>query len=93
MAVLQDRFCRNVDAILRQARISRAELARRMGVTQTYPLNYINKSVSPGFDVVERFATALGLPDPNLLTHEDLEHVLKVAQEHVQSGRTVAVAG
>lgn len=92
MGILQQRFIANVNAVLNDAGISRAELARRMGVSQPIPGQYLNAEISPGFQVVEKFAAALGLPDPGILVHEDIEHVLRVFRKHVQPGQKAAVA-
>lgn len=68
--ILQERF----QAKLRQALIangwSQADLARRMGVSQPFVSQYTSGTRCPGLDVVERFAKALGLPDPGLLIDE-----------------------
>lgn len=59
MSKLQKHFCRNVAELLAENGWTRTELGRRMGVDQSYVSRYMNGNVSPGLDVIERFAKAL----------------------------------
>lgn len=77
--ILRDRFVRKVNEARDVAGISKAELARRMGVSPQFVSQYLNEQnpTTPGLDIVERFAIALGLPDPSMLL--DLSEIHQVA--------------
>lgn len=64
--VMQRRFRERVLERIQVMEITKAELARRMDVANSYVHQYVSGRVSPGFEVVEKFATALEI-DPSLL--------------------------
>ena len=72
VAVLKDRFIHRVNEILDAEGISRAELARLMGVAQPVVLQYLNGKSSPGLEMIERFAKALGCHDAGELLAEEV---------------------
>lgn len=62
--MLQERFTKNLQRELHDRGWSQSDLARRMGVAPQYVQKYLRGITSPGLDVIEKFATALGLEDP-----------------------------
>ena len=59
--ILQDDFRRLVNEKLAEQRMSRSELARRMGKPPQFVTNYLNGNASdPGDNVKEMFFRALG---------------------------------
>lgn len=68
--ILEQRFRSNVETALSDRGWSKSELARRMGASPQYVGNYLSGRVSPGFAVVERFASALGVDPCDLLAAE-----------------------
>lgn len=67
--ILQERFAQRVREAMQLERINQSELAERMGVTRSLVSQYLSptRPISPGFDVVEKFAKALHLDDPAVL--------------------------
>lgn len=65
--VLQKRFAEQVLTRLDELEWNRARLAREMGVPSPYLSQYLNGRNSPGLDVIERFANALGVDPADLL--------------------------
>lgn len=78
--MLADNFRENVSRRLAMLRWTRTELAEEMGKTQPYVSHYLNGTRSPGLEVVEMFATALGVKPQSLL-----ETPRKQAEKKVQS--------
>lgn len=71
--ILQQRFADRLREAMEIEGVSQSELARRMGVTPALVWQYVNKNRSPGFDMVEKFAEALRIPDPvQLMSAEKL---------------------
>lgn len=68
--VLQQRFRSKLLAALRAKSWSQTKLADEMGVTPQYVHKYLSGISTPGLDVVERFAAALGTDDPSDLINE-----------------------
>lgn len=68
--ILQERFQSKLRQALTVNGWTQADLARRMGASPQFVGQYASGVRCPGLDVVERFATALGLPDPGLLIDE-----------------------
>lgn len=66
---LKNRFIRKANEAMQLQGWSKAELARRMGVSAQFVGQYLGSEnpSTPGLDVVERFARALGLEDPGAL--------------------------
>ena len=69
--ILQQRFVDNVLRLLDEQGMSQSDLARKMGKSRQYIGDYLLMRRSPGFDVVEGFAKALGV-DPSELTMEPI---------------------
>lgn len=67
MPVLQQRFQDKVRQAMACREINQSRLAELMGVTRAYVSQYVTGRNSPGFDVVERFADALGFEPWELL--------------------------
>jgi transcriptional regulator with XRE-family HTH domain len=64
---LQERFRENVNHLLVEKCISRSELARMMNAKPQYVTDYLNGRISPGLNVIVRFADALGVDPLSLL--------------------------
>lgn len=69
IVILQDRFVKNVKALISQdeLNISQRELARRMSVAEQYVSDYLRLKSSQGLDVISKFAKALGVDPAELL--------------------------
>jgi transcriptional regulator with XRE-family HTH domain len=67
--ILQERFAQRVREAMALEHINQTELAERMGVTRSLVSQYLSptRPISPGFDMVEKFARALQLEDPAAL--------------------------
>lgn len=79
--ILQERFAQRVREAMHLEHINQTELADRMGVTRSLVSQYLSttKPISPGFDVVEKFARALHLDDPAALVSAQ-----EICSENVQ---------
>lgn len=75
--ILQQQFRNIVNGELKRLKISRTQLAERMGVAPSYVSNYLNGDKDPGDDVKEKFFAALGVAPR--LTIEPLEKNLAAA--------------
>lgn len=65
---LHERFKKRVREALHAEDISQAELARRMRVSSQMVSNYLSHDgPCPSLDVIENFATALGIEDGAIL--------------------------
>jgi transcriptional regulator with XRE-family HTH domain len=73
LAVRQQLFIENIDAELKRIGSSRAELGRRMDVSQQVIAPYLSGKRCSGLNMVEKFATALGTHPSKLLTGELFE--------------------
>ena len=62
--ILQQRFRDAVTSKMHDLDLSQSDLARRMRVTPQYVSKCLRGEQSPGLDVIERFASSLGLDDP-----------------------------
>lgn len=67
MSGLRETFKRKAHEILAAKKMRKADLARSMEVHPTYLTQYLTGDVSPGLEVVERFARALDVPAWHLL--------------------------
>lgn len=67
--ILQERFALRVREAMHAEGINQSQLAERLGVTRSLVSQYLSptKPISPGFDVVEKFAKALHVEDPAIL--------------------------
>lgn len=61
--ILQEHFRRRVQAELDERDWSQSDLAREMGVTRSVVSQYLTGRITPGLDVVERFAKAFGFEE------------------------------
>lgn len=64
---LQKQFIENVTRLLEESRTTRSALSREMEVSPGYVTEYLNGRVSPGLDVIARFAVALKVDPVELL--------------------------
>ena len=64
---LYENFVGNVTVILEQRGLSRADLARQMGVTPSFVTQILNGTREPGLGVIERVAASLGVAPAHLL--------------------------
>lgn len=64
---LKDRFVKKLTEALEAHGWTDADLAREMGVSRQFVGQYRSGNRTPGIDVAERFANALGLDDPAAL--------------------------
>lgn len=65
--ILRKRFSDRVLQLLSEKKWTKAHLAREMQVDPPYLHPYLSSRVSPGLDVIERFANALGVDAGDLL--------------------------
>ncbi len=71
--ILDERFRTKVEAAMKVHGWSQSELARQMGVGRQYVSQYLRQGVSPGTEVIERFAIALMVDPGNLVDKHELE--------------------
>lgn len=71
--ILDERFRMKVEQAMKIHGWTQAELSRRMGVGRQYVSQYLRQGISPGTEVIERFAIALQVDPGNLLDKADLE--------------------
>lgn len=71
--ILEQRFRDNVAAALEAKGWTQSDLAREMHVGRQYVYKYLRSGVSPGLNVIERFATALDVNPLTLLDERPVE--------------------
>ncbi|QDT54601.1 helix-turn-helix protein [Caulifigura coniformis] len=71
--VLQQRFQTNVASLIAGLGWTQAELARQIGVSRSLVHTYMSGDSSPGLEVVQRFADALGVDPARLLSESGVE--------------------
>jgi ribosome-binding protein aMBF1 (putative translation factor) len=70
--VLHQRFTAKLRQALDDRGWSQSELARRLNIDQSVVNRYLNGRICPGLDLVEKFASALGVEPHNLLDDRPL---------------------
>jgi len=73
--MIVDDFVANVNALLQSKGWSRAEFARRLGVTPGYVTQILNGHHEPGLRVVEAWAEVLGVKASRLVRETKLEKI------------------
>ena len=63
-------FRRNLERLMRESRLSQAELAKRIAIPPQSIFKYLKGRRSPGLDVLGRIATGLGVTPHELLAPE-----------------------
>ena len=76
--ILEDRFRTKVEAAMKFRGWSQSELARQMNVDRQFIFSYLKQGKSPGLDVVERFANAIGVEPGNLIDSHELQFLSDV---------------
>ena len=79
MALMQQTFQDKVEAIREARDLRKTELARRMGEQPQYLTRYLSGERSPGLDVIEKVATALGGAPWLLLDDTPIEKILRAS--------------
>lgn len=64
---LHERFQLRLREVMDAIGITQSDLAKRMNVPRQMVSQYLNGPTCPSLDVVEKFATALGLEDADVL--------------------------
>jgi transcriptional regulator with XRE-family HTH domain len=64
---LYDVFCENVRERMKFLKLSQADLAAKLGVSQSYISQILSGHRRPGLDSLELFAKALKVEPPDLL--------------------------
>ena len=75
MKVLVENFIANVNDLLHRRGWSRAEFARRLGVTPGYVTQILNGHHEPGLRVVETWAATLGVTAAYVLREKKVEKI------------------
>ena len=76
VAVMQITFKQKINELLIAKKMRKADLARAMSVHPTYLTQYISGDVSPGLDVIEKFARALRVEPWQLLDDTPVAEIL-----------------
>jgi transcriptional regulator with XRE-family HTH domain len=71
--VMQANFRDKVHQALEERGWSQSALAREMNVTRSVVSQYLSGRITPGLDVVEKFANALGVDPWNLVDNRPLQ--------------------
>lgn len=70
--VLHERFKTKLQQALRERGWSQTEFARRLNVDQSTVNQYVKGRACPGLDLVERYASVLGVEPHNMIDERPL---------------------